>query len=233
MRSGTNLLTWVLRHNFADVQTFTMLLGWKHGPIYRDRAVLQPDDYVDPRFREGIRNFMRDQPQPWQRMLASPAFAAAAAAQRDQSFGVALAVRDPALWYASCVRVHGDAPGFLLHGVAPAEAAGFWNASYEAWLAALGERAVIVNTDRLRTGPEPWLAQMAAGLRIVRLPGVQLPVGYLHPQGTEEVYELLGAPIERDMDREFTTLGSVDSARVAEFTRLLDPGLLARLGFAS
>ena len=62
MRSGSNLLTWMLRHNFTAVRTATMLLGWKHGAIYRDKAVLSVDDYVDPRYRDGIRSFVRDHP---------------------------------------------------------------------------------------------------------------------------------------------------------------------------
>lgn len=230
MRSGTNLLTWVLRENFAGVQTATMLLGWKHGPIFRDRAELTPDDFVDPRYRGGMHDFMRDHPEQWARVLSSPLYRAAAAGQREQTFGVALAVRDPALWYASCVRVHREVPGFLLHGISPDEAAEFWNASHRAWLGALGERHTIVNTDALRRHPEPWLARIAAGLRITRHAVARLPQGYLHPRGTEEVYELLGAPIEKEMEREFTGPGEVDAARRAEFLQLLDSSILVRLG---
>ncbi len=123
MRSGTNLLTWMLRQNFTGVATATMLLGWKHGPVYRDRAALGVDDYVDPRYRDYIRGFVRERPAEWARVVASPLYQAAAAQQRDQSFAVALAVRDPALWYASCVRVQREAPDFLLHDVSPAAAA--------------------------------------------------------------------------------------------------------------
>jgi hypothetical protein len=231
MRSGTNLLTWMLRQNFAGVGTATMLLGWKHGPIYRDRAVLGVDEYVDPRYRDAIRGFVRDHPAEWARVTSSPMYAAAAAAQRDHSFAVALAVRNPALWYASCVRIHRERPAFLLHDVSPAAAAAFWNDAHRDWLSALGERGVIVDTDGLRRNPEPVLARMAAALRIERLPGVRQPVGYLHPRGTEEVYELLGAPIVPELAREFTTSDAVDVTQLAEFMAMLDRGVLARLGF--
>jgi hypothetical protein len=163
-------------------------------------------------------------------MLADPRYRAAAAAQRDQSFGVALAVRDPLQWYASCVRVQREAPGFLLHDVTPEAAAGFWNDSHRAWLHGLGERSVIVNTDALREDPEPWLARMAAGLRIRRRPGLRRPRGYLHPQGPEEVYEILGRPVVEEMEREFTSLGEVDAAQRSAFARLLDRDVLSRLG---
>lgn len=232
MRSGSNLLTWVLRHNFVDVQTATMLLGWKHGPVYRDRAELGIDDLVDPRFRDGIRNFVRDRPADWARVTASPLFRAAAEQQRTQSFGVALAVRDPGLWYASCVRIQRQVPEFLAHGVAPDQAATFWNDRHRDWLATLGTRSVIVDTDALRRDPEPWLARIAAGLGLERLAITRLPEGYLHPQGTEEIYELLGAPITREMEREFTTLDAVDPAQLASFLALLDRDVLHRLGLA-
>jgi len=234
MRSGSNLLTWVLRHNFRHVLTATMLLGWKHGPIFRDRAELAPDDFVDPRYRGNLRAFMREQPAQWARLLASAAYQAAAAQQRTQSFAVALAVREPALWYASCVRAQRESPGFLLHGTTPGEAARFWNDSHRAWLATLGERSVIVDTDALRREPEPWLERIGARLRLSRLPGsARLPQGYLHPQGTEEVYELLGAPIEREMQRELTTTAQADPGQIEAFGRLLDRNLLARLGLGA
>ena len=233
MRSGSNLLTWVLRHNFADVQTATMLLGWKHGPVHRDRLELGIDDFVDPRYRDGIRNFVRDRPAEWARITASPLFRAAVEQQRTQSFGVALAVRDPGLWYASCVRMHGRVPEFLPHGVAPAEAAAFWNERHRDWLASLGTRGVIVDTDALRRDPEPWLAHIAAGLGLERLASLRLPGAYLHPQGTEEIYELLGAPVTREMEREFTTMAAVDPARLADFRALLDRDVLGRLGLAA
>ncbi|MBM4221695.1 MAG: hypothetical protein FJ170_07095, partial [Gammaproteobacteria bacterium] len=150
MRSGSNLLTWVLRHNFADVQTATMLLGWKHGPVYRDRPELGIDELVDPRFRNGIHNFVRDRPADWARVTASPLYRAAAEQQRRQSFGVALAVRDPGLWYASCVRMQRQVPEFLPHGVEPGQAAAFWNERHRDWLATLGTNSVIVDTDALR-----------------------------------------------------------------------------------
>ena len=74
MRSGTNLLTWVLRNNFTGLRTATMLLGWKHGPIHRDRRALTLDDYVDPRHRDDIHRFVRDQPERWARLTASDFF---------------------------------------------------------------------------------------------------------------------------------------------------------------
>ncbi|MEO7387402.1 MAG: hypothetical protein ABIX37_10735 [Gammaproteobacteria bacterium] len=229
MRSGSNLLTWMLRHNFAGVQTATMLLGWKHGPVVRDRRALGIDDYVDPRYRDGIRNLVRDHPADWARVTASPLFLAAAAAQRDQTFGVALAVRDPGLWYASCVRIQRQVPGFLPHGTGPAEAATFWNERHRSWLQDVGQDSVIVDTDALRRDPEPWLQRMATRLRLQRLDQVRLPEGYLHPQGTEEIYELLGAPITREIEREFTTVDEVDPVTRARFESLVDQDLLAKL----
>ncbi len=230
MRSGSNLLTWMLRRNFAGVQTATMLLGWKHGPVYRDRPELTIDDYVDPRFRDGIRNFVRDRPADWARVTGSGLYREAAAAQRAQDFGVALAVRDPGLWYASCVRMQRQVPGFLPHGVGPADAARAWNDSHRAWLQALGPRSVIVDTDALRRNPGPALDRIAAALGVARLPRLEEPRGYLHPQGTEEIYELLGEPITREMEREFTTRDEVDPAQHAAFVALLDAGVLGRLG---
>jgi len=232
MRSGSNLLTWMLRHNFAGVQTATMLLGWKHGPVLRGRAPLAIEDFVDPRFQDGIRNFVRDRPADWARVTGSPLFRAAAEAQRTGDFGVALAVRDPARWYASCVRIQREVPGFLPHDVTPAAAAGWWNQRHRDWLAALGPRSVIVDTDGLRRDPEPWLARMAAGLRLDRLPALAAPEGYLHPRGTEELYELLGAPIVGEMERAFTSPDEVDESLRARFAALLDRDLLARLGLA-
>jgi len=232
MRSGSNLLTWMLRHNFADVMTCTMLLGWKHGPVIRGRD-LGSDDFVDPRHREGLRNFRRDRPADWARVTGSALYQAAAKARATGRYGVALAVRDPGLWYASCVRVHREAPDFLDHGTTPADAAAAWNDRHRDWLASLGARSVIVDTDALRRDPAPWLERMAAGLGLARLPGVQLPEGYLHPQGTEEIYELLGAPITREMDRDFTTLGEVDPADLERFAALLDRDILERLGLGA
>lgn len=233
MRSGSNLLTWMLRHNFNHVATATMLLGWKHGPIYRDRNELGIDDFVDPRYRDGIRNFVRDRPADWARVLAHPLYRMAARQQREQSFAVALAVRDPELWYASCVRVQRETPHFLLHDASPASAAAFWNDSHRAWLTTLGERSVIVNTDRLRKAPEPQLERMAQALQIERKPGLSLPEKYLHPMGTEEIYELLGAPIVQEIDREFTTLSAVDNEQLAAFSARLDHDIVTRLGLSN
>lgn len=231
MRSGSNLLTWMLRQNFTGVATCTMLLGWKHGPVIRGRE-LGVDDYVDPRHRDGIRNFVRDRPADWARVTASPLYQAAVAAQQAGDYAVALAVRDPALWYASCVRIEAQAPGFLNFGPAPATAAAAWNAAHRDWLATLGPRSLVVDTDGLKRDPGPWLERLAGALHLARRPGLRQPEGYLHPQGTEEIYELLGAPITREMDREFTTLDHLDPADLARFTALLDRDLLARLGLA-
>lgn len=230
MRSGTNLLTWMLRHNFAAVGTATMLLGWKHGPIVRDRPALAVDDYVDPRYRRDLRRFVTDHPDAWARVTDSSLFRQATEQQRKQDFGVALAVRDPGLWYASCLRIHREVPEFLRHGTSPAEAAEFWNASHRDWLATLGERSVVVDTDALRSNPGPLLDAMAAALRIARTSPLQEPSGYLHPRGMEEVYELLGAPIGEEKNREFTTLADIDPRLGAEFIARLDRGLLDQLG---
>jgi hypothetical protein len=232
MRSGTNLLTWMLRHNFESVSTATMLLGWKHGPIVRDRLALSIDDYVDPRYRSELHRFVSDHPEEWQRVTSSHLFRQAADQQRAQDFGVALAVRDPALWYASCVRISRQVPGFLMHGVTPAEAAEFWNTSHRGWLATLGERSIVVDTDALAREPEPILDRIADGLRVRRTDALRKPSGYLHPQGLEEIYELLGAPVTRDSRREFTTADHRDPRKGADFTALLDRGLLDRLGLA-
>lgn len=229
LRSGSNLMTWMLRNNFESAETVTMLLGWKHGPIYRHKAALTIADYVDPRFVGGIENFVRDHPERWAVLLASPLYQAAVEAQRTQSFAVALAVRDPAHWYASCRRVQAQSPGFLPHGVAPAEAAGFWNQRHGEWLADLGPRSVIVDTDALKANPEPVLEQMARGLGITRLPGLRTPDGYLHPQGQEEIYELLGMPVPTFVRREFTRPGDEDGL-LRQFLSLLDRGILERLG---
>lgn len=231
MRSGTNLLTWMLRQNFTGVATCTMLLGWKHGPVIRGRD-LGPDDFVDPRHRSGIRNFVRDQPADWARVTGSPLYQAARAAQRSGDYAVALAVRDPAAWYASCVRIARQAPDFLNFDSAPATAAAAWNDAHRDWLAGLGPRSLVVDTDGLKRDPGPWLERLATALRLSRRPGLREPEGYLHPQGTEEIYELLGAPITREMDREFTTLDAVDPADLGRFLAHLDPDLLARLGLA-
>lgn len=231
LRSGSNLLTWMLRNNFAGAETVTMLLGWKHGPIYRDKAVLDIADYVDPRFVGGIQAFVRDHPERWAALTASPLYRAAAEAQRNQSFAVALAVRDPALWYASCRRVQARSPDFLPHGVTPAEAADFWNQRHGLWLGQLGPRSVIVDTEALKADPGPQLERMASALGLVRRPGLRQPEGYLHPQGQEEIYELLGMPVPRFSRQEFTRPGTGDED-LHRFLGLLDQGILARLGLS-
>ncbi len=232
MRSGTNLLTWMLRHNFAAVSTATMLLGWKHGPIVRDRPVLTVDDYVDPRYRGELHRFVSDHPDEWARVTASSLYRQAAEQQRAQTFGVALAVRDPGLWYASCLRIHQQVPEFLMHGISPAEASAFWNTSHRDWLETLGECSVVVDTDALRKDPGPILDRMAACLQVRRTNPVSEPQGYLHPKSMEEIYELLGVPVRREIEREFTTTGHIDPRLGAEFNALLDRGLLDRLGLA-
>jgi len=232
MRSGTNLLTWMLRHNFAAVSTATMLLGWKHGPIVRDRQALSIDDYVDPRYRGELHRFVGDHPEEWARVTSSSLYRHAAEQHRAQSFGVALAVRDPGLWYASCRRIHQQVPAFLLHGTSPAEASAFWNASHRDWLEKLGERSVIVDTDALRKDSGPVLDRIAGCLGIQRTSPVREPQGYLHPRGMEEIYELLGAPVSREMERDLTTPAHVDPQLDAEFKALLDRDLLERLGLA-
>jgi len=233
MRSGTNLLTWMLRHNFADVSTATMLLGWKHGPIIRDQPALSLDDYVDPRFRSNFRRFVSENPDAWARVTTSDLYRRATEQQRSQNFGVALAVRDPALWYASCRRIQQESPGFLLHGTSPAEAAAFWNASHRDWLETLGERSVIVDTDALSKDPEPILDKVAACLQIQRTRPVREPQGYLDPRGMEEIYELLGVPVDRNLQRAFTTPAHVNPRLGTEFNALLDRPLLARLGLSA
>jgi hypothetical protein len=230
MRSGTNLLAWVLRHNFAEVGTASTLLGWKHGPIYRSLAELDLEHFVDPRYRGELRAFVRDRPAEWARLRESALYRAAARAQREQSFGVALAVRDPRRWFASCLRVSRDNPGFLVHGMTPEAAAEFWQASHESWLQGMGERSVIVDTDRLRQEPESSLGRMASALRIDRLAGVRLPAGYLHPRAMDELYELLGAPEPALMAREITTPAAGDHEQQAQFMALLDRGMIERLG---
>lgn len=232
MRSGTNLLTWMLRHNFEFVATVTMLLGWKHGPIIRDRLVLSIDDFVDPRYRSELHRFAGDHPDEWQRVTASSLFRQAAEEQRAQNFGVALAVRDPGLWYASCLRVHQQRPDFLVHGITPGEAAAFWNSRHRDWLGTLGERSVIVDSDALGRDPEPVLARIATSLQIRRTLPTMAPQSYLHPKGMEEIYELLGAAVPQEMQREFTTREHVDPRLGAEFNALLDRGVLDRLGLA-
>jgi hypothetical protein len=222
----------MLRHNFAAVSTATMLLGWKHGPIVRDRQALSIDDYVDPRFRGELHRFASNHPDDWARVTASRLYREAAEQQRTQTFGVALAVREPALWYASCLRIHRQAPDFLLHGTSPAEASAFWNASHRDWLETLDARSVVVDTDGLRKDPGPILDRMAAALQIRRSTPLCEPEGYLHPQGLEEIYELLGAPVGRTVEREFTTPGQIEPQLCAEFNALLDRGVLERLGLA-
>jgi len=128
------------------------------------------------------------------------------------------------------VRIQRQAPDFLPHGVEPDQAAAYWNERHRDWLATLGTRSVIVDTDALRRDPEPWLERMAAGLGLDRLPGLRAARGLSASQGTEEVYELLGAPITREMEREFTTIEDVDPAACARFAALLDQGLLRQLG---
>ncbi len=233
MRSGTNLLTWMLRQNFTGLRTATMLLGWKHGPIYRDRVALGPGEYVDPRYVGELQRFMREQPAAWAGLTGSGFYRDAVTAQRRQDFAVALAVRDPEDWYASCVRIATEAPAFLLHDTAPAVAAAFWNQCHARWLDTLGPRSVIVDTDALRREPEPSLARITSSLGLRRSAGVKLPVGYLHPRGTEEIYELLGTPVATQMEREFTRRDTVDAARRAAFRAGLDGGILRHLGLAA
>jgi hypothetical protein len=230
LRSGSNLMTWMLRNNFESAHTVTMLLGWKHGPIHRHKSVLSIEDYVDPRFIDGIVNFVRDHPAQWAAATATPLFREAAEAQRNQTFAVALAVRDPALWYASCRRIHSQSPDFLPHGISPREAATYWNRRHGEWLGQLESPSVIVDTEALKADPEPVLGRMAEALHLVRIPGVRTPGGYLHPQGQEEIYELLGMPVPTFDRREFTRLTDDEGELRREFLGLLDTDILTRLG---
>lgn len=233
MRSGTNLLTWMLRRNFTGLRTATMLLGWKHGPIYRDGRELGPDEFVDPRYAAELHRFRHEQPAAWAGLAGSAFYREAVAAQRAQDFAVALAVRDPARWYASVLRIAAEAPDFLPFGSSPAEAAAAWNTRHADWLANLGPRSIVVDTDALRQDPERWLARMAAALRLRRSGGLQQPAGYLHPRGTEEIYELLGAPVATQLEREFTRAEAASPALLAAFRAGLDADILHRLGLAA
>ena len=60
MRSGTNHLAWMLRNNFRDVQPLSIVLGWKHGPLRRDRAALDPRCWEDPRVVAAFDRFDAD-----------------------------------------------------------------------------------------------------------------------------------------------------------------------------
>ena len=231
MRSGSNLLTWMLRNNFDSVGTATMLMGWKHGPLFRGRPALSLEDFVDPRYRENISAFVRDHPDHWERMTESEFYQAAIRQQADDSFAVALAVRDPAVWYASCLRVSRERPEFLNHGVAPEEAARVWNQSHRHWLDNLGERGTVVDTEKLRSDPEPILERIAADLGLHRHAELKVPDGYIRPRSQEELYELLGMPAKSHYSaRKFTEAREEDSQSQAEFVGLLDEDVLGRLG---
>jgi hypothetical protein len=231
MRSGTNLTTWMLRNNFESVQTATMLLGWKHGPIFRDKQTLSIDDFLDPRYSENLWAFVRERPQEWLRVTESALFKEVAEAQKRGTFAVALSVQHPRLWYASCLRVHSQNPGFLNHGVAPGEAAAKWNESHKQWFKNMGNRGVIVNAEALRIDPEPVLEEIALNLRLSRKAELRVPEGYLSLVDQEELLELLGMP-KRDSPsaRKITKGDSLDERLYEEFVGHLDHALVNELG---
>ena len=231
MRSGSNLLTWMLRNNFESVGTATMLLGWKHGPLHRGKHELTLDDFVDPRYCENIRAFVHDHPERWERMTEGEFFQAAARQLAADAYAVALAVRDPAVWYASCLRVSRERPEFLNHGVKPAEAARVWNQSHQHWLDNLGTRGTVVDTEKLRATPELVLEQIEADLGLQRTSELAVPEGYIRPRSQEELYDLLGMPAERHYSaRKFTQARDDDEHMRTEFIGLLDADVLDRLG---
>ena len=231
MRSGSNLLTWMLRNNFDSVGTATMLMGWKHGPIFREQEVLSLDDFVDPRYRDNIRAFVREHPERWQSLTSSEFYQAAVHQQADASYAVALAVRSPTAWYSSCLRVSEERPGFLNHGTTPAEAARVWNDSHRSWLENLGPRGTVVNTEVLRNTPEPILERLATELNITRRTELRVPDGYIRPRSQEELYELLGMGAESQYSgRQFTRPSEAGSQLIDDFAGLLDANLVGRLG---
>ncbi len=231
MRSGSNLLTWMLRNNFSAVGTVTMLLGWKHGPIHRDKRQLTLDDLVDPRYRENIRNFVSKNPDRWLQLEKSDLYQAAKHQQAEQSYSVALAVRDPAAWYASCLRIDRERPEFLNHAVTPTAAASAWNSAHQHWLDHLGDSGTIVDTEALRTTPGPILEQIALDLGLHRRAEIKTPEAYIRPRSQEELYELLGMPVKNHYSaRKFTRLREEDAEMRDAFIDLLDTDLLNRLG---
>lgn len=230
MRSGTNLVTWMLRKNFESVRTATMLLGWKHGPIYREKPELSIDDFLDPRYRANLWNFSRAHPEVWSKVTESRLYKGAAEQQLNGTFAVALAVRDPRLWYTSCLRVHTQDPNFLIHGIKPREAAKAWNEQHADWLSSMGSRSVIVDTEALRKEPESVLQKIAVALELRRKEPLRTPKGYLSLTAHEELFELMGLPTNNSpSDRKLTKIESVDQKLTEEFVRLLDDKILERL----
>jgi hypothetical protein len=224
----------MLRNNFESVWTATMLLGWKHGDVYRGKPVLDIDDLIDPRYCDNLKRFIIERPQEWSTVVNSALYQEAIKQQKANSFAVAVAVREPRRWYSSCLRIHKESPDFLIHGVSPREAAEVWNRCHHQWASSLGDRGVFVDTDVLRTNPGDTIVKIGKELRLKPVKILRTPNEYIHPASQEELYELLD-PFRKYpvLSREFTDAGHVDESVLDDFLRLLDHDLLQTLGFTS
>jgi hypothetical protein len=172
----------------------------------------------------------RNHPEVWSRVTESTLYKEAAEQQHDGTFAVALAVRNPRLWYTSCLRVHTQNPNFLIHGIEPREAAKAWNEHHAHWLNSMGSRSVIVDTEALRKEPEAVLQEIAVALNLRRRDKLRMPNGYLSLTAHEELFELMGIPTDNSpSDRKLTKIESVDQKLTDEFIGLLDDTILDRL----
>jgi hypothetical protein len=237
MRSGTNYLAWMLRNNFHEVQPLSIVLGWKHGPLQRDRAALDPRCWEDPRVVAAFDRFDADV----RRALddSRPLIEAATHSFETGMIRYAVACKDPRAWFASMRRQH---PDFLGHDVDPVTLAALWSSSYRGWLADMPPRGIMVRWEDLMGRPAAELDRIGDALGLERSPSrappsLVQPDHALEPGEAEEIDLWLDGRWQRSQPpvREATARlpASADEERAAleEFLRRVAPDVVAGLGY--
>jgi len=237
MRSGTNYVAWMLRNNFRDVQPLTIVLGWKHGPLRRDRAALDPRCWEDPRLVAAFDRFDADV----RRALddSRPVIEAATQAFETERISYVVACRHPRAWFAS---MRWQDPCFLGHDVDPVTLAAVWNSSYGGWLSDMPPRGTVVRWEDLSSRPAAELDRISDALGLERSPSRAHPllVQPDHPLKAGEADEIdlwldgrwqeLQPPVTNAMAH---PPASPDEERAAldEFLRRVAPEVVAGLGY--
>jgi hypothetical protein len=232
MRSGTNHLAWMMRYNFRQVQPLSIVLGWKHGPLRRDRAAFDPRSWEDPRVVAAFGRFDADV----RRALdgARPLIEAATQAFETETIRYVVACKHPRAWFASVRR---QDPGFLGHDVDPVTLAAVWSSSYRGWLSDLPPRGTVVRWEDLSSRPAVELGRIGDALGLERSPLLVQPDHPLHPGEAEEIdlwlngrWQRLQPPVHEAAAR---PRASPDEERAAldKFLMRLAPEVVAGLGY--
>jgi hypothetical protein len=232
MRSGTNYLAWMLRNNFREVQPLSIVLGWKHGPLRRDRAALDPRCWEDPRVVAAFDRFDADV----RRELDSrrPLIEAATQAFETGTIRYAVACKHPRAWFAS-VRRHG--PGFFGHNIDPVTLAAIWSSSYRGWLSDMPARGTVVRWEDLLSRPAAELDRIGNAFGLKRSPSLVQPDHPLKPGEVEEIdlwlggrWEQLQPPVRQATARPRAS-PEEERAALDEFLRRVAPEVVAGLGY--